>query len=324
MALPITDVTTTLIRNAISESTNAISILRLSTLNNYWGFKYPYVALIQWGLPASGAFGYQEGDYRGYDHTYSAYTLDEIQDVSTGNYFEEGRRYLIDTRKLRSYMANVSYYHTYQVYVSANVGQDGWTSLGNFNLYNDNDEFVDVDLTAVPNLNPNSTMYMKVTHSDTQAATEPKFDYSQGIWNPQDEYLTTWLTPISTPVSIINLNDYSAVAYYNSSLGTTTLEVYSRAIRSGGADDATSYVVQFYMDGNNEFGSDQITGTSGTTNVVGKDTPSPLMSIIKTLQNAQWPIGRDGYADLTLINGSGNNSTTVVTVNFTVLPSPPV
>ncbi len=323
MGLPIIDITTMMVRNAIGEVTNAVGALRSSTLNNYWGFKWPYVVPIDWGKPATGAFGYKLGDYRGYEHTYSAFALDGAFDISAGQYFEEGMRFQIDTRMLRTYMIKDLYYHTYNIQVSA-TGSHIWQDLGNFNLYDDNVEVFDVDLENVTDLNPEGTLYVKIIHSDSRNVTNPKWDDSQSLTLPVGgEYLFNFVTPISTPVSIINLNDYSAVGYYNSFSQTTELIVTSRSIRSGGADDSTSYVTQFYMDGNNEFGSDQIVGASNTTNVVGQNNPSPYMTINKTLQTAHWPIGRDGYADLWLINGSGNNSPSIVRVNFTILPDPP-
>jgi len=312
------------VKNTIGETTYSLVELRSSSKNNWWGFKYPYVVGIDWGKPPSGAFGYKLGDYRAYEHTYSAFAMEGVGDVSTGDYFEEGMRFRIDTIKLRAYMILDLYYHTYNVQVSA-TGSHIWQDLGDFNIYDDNAEFFNVDLEDVTDLNPEGTLYVKITHSDSRNVTNPKWDDDASLTPPTSgEYLFNFLTPESTPVSIINLNDYSAIGYYNSFTDTTELIVTSRAIRSGGADDATSYVVQFYMDGNNEFGDDQIVGTSNTTNVVGKDTPSPYMTINKTLQTAHWPVGRDGYADLWLINGSGNNSPSVVRVNFTIDPNPPV
>ncbi len=79
MSLPTTNITTTIVANAIGESSHDISVLRNSTKNNYWGFSSDYVASKYWGkrrqdvLPVA----YALGDYRGYDHFWRCFAFGE-------------------------------------------------------------------------------------------------------------------------------------------------------------------------------------------------------------------------------------------------------
>lgn len=73
MALPETDITTTLIRNAIGAASNAISTLRTSNLNNWWGFSSVQRG---WG-DQSPLSPFKMGDYRGYEHTFRCWSFEE-------------------------------------------------------------------------------------------------------------------------------------------------------------------------------------------------------------------------------------------------------
>lgn len=88
MALGEYDISTTVVRNAISESTNNVSELVLSENVNRWGFNSPdavqqakYFAV----LPAYLVAPHELGAFRRYDHLFRAYTWDEISKYLVGN-----------------------------------------------------------------------------------------------------------------------------------------------------------------------------------------------------------------------------------------------
>jgi len=322
MALPTDNITTILAKNAIGESTNAVGALRASTNNNYWGFKVPYIASPEWGVPATGSFGYQLGDYRGYDHTWVAYMFTHALDTTPAeDYYEDGMQIRIDTDEMRGYMVNAGVSLPYVVEAAiTNTPQTVWTFRGFASSINGISVYEDIAMGGIPGVAPNSPIYFRVTMSITVPAY--RFDTNQSNWNGDEEFVISTTTRTTVPPIQIIITEISAISFKHAFESHPRVRVTCRATRFGGRDDGNSYSWSFSGDIKDINGNGTTGIASGTGTVTGKEVESAQLGAETIVNDPNLTVGTTAYIRVKLPIGV-NYSQTYETTSVVISNQPP-
>lgn len=220
MALPTTNISVTLVKNAISESTTDVGGLVTSLSVNVWGINSPDGAQQNrcWGV-LNQASPYQLGMFRGYDHTWRCWALEEIAQNSS-DFLDPISASLI-LRGFPGWSIADSAIHTFDILFkrTSNFEQGGYTTLSaNMTMQNLYEYQFTFSTTSPPDggaaLTAGQVVYIAVVHKsspvrkwdDNRSATP--YEYQIGTNN-------TWIKAITVPSDpyTYNLSIYDEQSY---------------------------------------------------------------------------------------------------------------
>jgi hypothetical protein len=151
MALGNTNITVTLVKNTIGETTNRISELVLSEKVNRWGINFPSMSGLDvakwWGKPNPAA-PYPLGIFRGYDHTWRCFSFGE---KNVPSYNDWQQHYItIPIRFFPAWSVEPAVTHYFSIWYKTTSDFEH----GGYQVVNDNDYTVNNDGTITINFNP--------------------------------------------------------------------------------------------------------------------------------------------------------------------------
>ena len=170
MALPTSNITLSMVGNAIGSGSRDLGILRTSINNNFWGFAKAYSLDKDWG--ANPQPPYKLGDYRGYDHYWRCWAMQGIADNST--HYEDNTRFDVRILNFPDWSVPDGTNHVLKVeFKRSNDYQQGAGSLIETKTLNNEYSFP----IFFNNVNPpdggaalsaGQTVYIRVTHISSE------------------------------------------------------------------------------------------------------------------------------------------------------------
>lgn len=251
MALPLTGISVSLVRDTIGAGSNDVGTLFLHPNVNEWGFNCPDSNLQDkiWGKPSSiredlspldpdytpalGVRpGYHLGAFRGYDHDWVAYSLGPIE--MTPTYMDESGNYvgrmtftvpiiLVDDKLIGKPVPSPAVEHIFKLEFARNA--NGF-DMGNFTVINDNfvtyypsvsfyiDSLYPPDYVTNGSLSSNEPFYIKVTHLSSP----------ERRWGLEfSGLILSFVTPVNPYTEVATLQNVSAVAVKKTTAPALTL-----------------------------------------------------------------------------------------------------
>lgn len=327
MALPTTNITTTLVRNTIGESVTKVSILRNSAKNNYWGFNSAYVADKFWGIKRADGIPvqYDLGDYRGYDHYWRCWAFDSL--VNTSGYYEAGTTLLISLINFPSWAAADGTEHHFSIeFKRTNDYQHGsGTFIETDRFTTGNTSFS----TSFSNVSPpdggtaleeGSTVYIRLVHLSSETR---RWDENMSSISPtnENEYII--------PITIKNKGWSGDIYPYSITCWGSTLENQVGATIQIGNDNSSDIWVNWRCElaSDSNFTLDKTT-LNGSFQADGQPTPlggAVLSSDNEIVTSKIYSTGQTVYCKAYITYASGHNySSAQLTGSFVMSSAPPM
>ncbi|TLX78400.1 hypothetical protein E9993_01595 [Labilibacter sediminis] len=249
MALPTSNITTTIVKNEIGESSNSVSVLRKSPKVNYWGFSS---TLRGWGRSRSLAAPYDLGDFRGYDHYWKCWSMDGIVNTSTS--YEDGCRFALDLFSFPSWAVDDNTDHDFSIEVKrTNDYQHGdGMFVSTFTIFNNQYTksfwFSPYDLDSFDgqgDLVAGSTVYIRVTHLGSDIRRWDS-DENLAIESNDDEFIFPFVVPESVTVTpTVTIQATSAAGWYLTDSKGVSGNIEIKANDYTTTDATISWLIEF-------------------------------------------------------------------------------
>ncbi|PTN08032.1 hypothetical protein C8N47_11172 [Mangrovibacterium marinum] len=208
MALPETNITTTIVRNAIGAASSSIGDLRKSSLNNWWGF-----SSVQRGwADQSPSSHFKLGDYRGYDHTFRCWSFEAAFQSATE--WGELLSFTIGLHKFPVWSIQDDADHLFDILFkrTSNFEQGGYTVFAsNVTMNNQTSYTFTMNPSSPPDggdaIEDGATFYLAIVHTSSPAL---KWDDNKWFGTPAGQLggNNYALIEATTPVDLCNYYVY--------------------------------------------------------------------------------------------------------------------